>query len=119
MLNLDPFGQQENEDVQAELANRNNSLDHFENESVETHLEEISSQSAYTMSILMLVFELNTTIAQSDQKQHPSFNIAHGWAKPLCKKQVNIIPLNVEPMHIFLTGNPGGGKSFSMKVLYQ
>ena len=37
LVNPDPFGQQENDDVQAELANGNNLLDYVVNESVEAH----------------------------------------------------------------------------------
>ena len=64
---------------------------------------------------------LNSNVRKLNQKQSQLFNIVHSWAKHVLKSQ----PLNphafekIKPLHVFLTGNAGCGKSFLMKVIYQ
>ena len=63
-------------------------------------------------------YELNAMIRSLNHKQRTLFNIVHSWAKQYVKSSVLSLQ-NLEPFHIFLTGNAGCGKSFLMKVLYQ
>ena len=45
--------------------------------------------------------------------------MAHGWAKKSVNKLFSLAPTAIVPLHNFLTGNAGCGKSFLTKVLYQ
>ena len=118
LVNPAPFGQQENHDIQAEL--NDNLLDYIENHSDDeaVFLDDISSLPAYTTPTLMPDCELNAMIRSLNYKQRTLFNIVHSWAKQYVKSSVLSLQ-NLEPFHIFLTGNAGCGKSFLMKVLYQ
>ena len=48
-----------------------------------------------------------------DSKQKEVFNAVHTWAKDYVKYDEH----NVEPVHIFLSGNGGTGKSHLVKVI--
>ena len=63
--------------------------------------------------------ELNSKIRSLNDKQRNIFDLVHGWAKKSVKKLSSLAPIAIEPLHIFLTGNAGCGKSFLTKVLYQ
>ena len=119
MVNLDPFGQQENHEIQAKL--NDNLLDDIENHSDDeaVFLDDISSLSAYTTPTLMPDCELNAMIRSLNHKQRTIFNIVHNWAKQNVKSRSALSRQNLEPFYIFLTWNAGCGKSFLMKVLYQ
>ena len=80
ILNSDPFGRRENDDVQEELANGNNLLDDFENVLDETIFsDEISSLSNYATPTLTRDPELDTMIKSLNDKKHALFNTAHSW----------------------------------------
>ena len=54
-----------------------------------------------------------------NQKQREVFDIVHDWAKRSVKNLSSKSTCVIEPLHIFVTGNAGCGKSFLTKVLYQ
>ena len=49
-----------------------------------------------------------------NSKQREVFNVVHTWAKDYVKYNGH----NVEPVHIFLSGSGGSGKSHLVKVIY-
>ena len=120
LVNPDLFGQQENDDVQAELTD-NNLLDDIENQSDDeaVFLDDISNLPAYTTPTLMPDCELNAVIRSLNHKQRTLFNIVHSWARQYVRSRSALSLQNLEPLYIFLTGNAGCGKSFLMEVLYQ
>ena len=120
LVNPDPFRQQENNDVQAELTG-NNLLDDIENrwDDEEVFLNDISSLAAYTTPTLMSDCELNAIIRSLNHKERTLFNIVHNWAKQYVKSRSALSLQNLEPLYIFLTGKAGCWKFFLMKVLYQ
>ena len=82
LVNPDSFGQQENDDVQADLTD-DNLLDNIENQSDDeaVFLDDISSLTAYTNPTLMPDCELNAMIRSLNHKQRTLFNIVHNWPK--------------------------------------
>ena len=119
LLNPDPFGQQENHDVQAEL--NDNLVDDIENHSDDkaVFLDDTSSLPTNTTPTLMPDCELNAMISSLNHKQRTLFNTVHSCAIQYVKSRSALSRQNLEPLYIFLTGNAGCGKSFLMKVLYQ
>ena len=63
--------------------------------------------------------ELDAMIRSLNEKQRQLFNILQSWAKERVKNKPVLYRLIIEPLHIFLTGNAGCGKSFLMKVIHQ
>ena len=117
LLHLNPFGQQENDDVQVELTD--SLLDDIENQSDDeaVSLDDISSFPANTAPTLIPDGELNAMIRSLNHKQCTLFNTVHSWAKQYVKNRSALSIQNLKPL--FLTGNAGCAKSFLMKVFYQ
>ena len=101
LINPDPFGQQENDDVQAEL--NDNLLDDVENQSDDevVFFRWYTRFPAYTTSTLMLDYELNAMIRSLNHKQRTLFNIVHSWAKQYVKSRSVLSLQNLEPLYIF------------------
>ena len=58
--------------------------------------------------------EIAKAINSLNSKQREVSNVIHTWAKNYVKYDGN----NVEPVHIFLSGSGGTGKSHLVKVIY-
>ena len=43
----------------------------------------------------------------------------HQWAKKLIKNLNSVKPEVIKPLHIFVTGNAGTGKSFLLNTAYE
>ena len=82
LVNPDIFGEQENDDIQAELTDNN-----------------LLSLSAYTTPTLMPDCELHATIRSLNQKQCILFNIIHSWAKQYVKGRSALSLRNLEPLY--------------------
>ena len=109
VVNLDRFGQQENDDVQEELADRNNLLDDVESNSDEgVFLDEMSRLNTKSD------YELNAMIRLLDQKQRALLIFFHSWEKPFVKSRSGTSPLNLGHLQIFLTDNAGYKKLILM-----
>ena len=116
----DPFGQQENDDLLDQLNNENNLLEDDENISDGSiFTSDASNLPMYTSPTLIPDIELNAMIRSLNHRQSALYNIVHSWSKQCIKSNLASTLVNMEPLHIFLTGNAGCGKSFLMKVLYQ
>ena len=81
LVNPDQFGEQENDDLQAEFID--NLLHDIENQSDDeaVFLDNISSLPAYQTSSLTRHWELNAMIRSLNHKQDTLFNITHSRAK--------------------------------------
>ena len=58
--------------------------------------------------------EIAKDINSLNSKQMKVFNVVHTWAKDYVKYN----KYNFEPLHIFLSGKGGTGKSHLVKVMY-
>ena len=58
--------------------------------------------------------EIAEGINSLNSKQREVFNVVHTWAKDYVKYNGH----NVQPVHIFLSGSGGTGKSHLVKVIY-
>ena len=63
--------------------------------------------------------ETAANIKSINKKQGDVFNIAHKWAKDYVKGMSQKRMHTVEPIHIFLSGSGGTGKSHLIKTIYQ
>ena len=63
--------------------------------------------------------EIAANIKSLNKKQRDVFNIAHKWARDYVKGMSQKRMRNVEPIHIFLSGSGGAGKSHLIKTMYQ
>ena len=97
LTNPNAFSQQENDEVQVELASATNDLLDPENDKDSDMLFEDSSPlPSYITLILMSDNELNSKFVQNKSRADP---------------------IEREPLHIFLRGDAGSRKSFLMRVI--
>ena len=118
VTNPDAFSRQENDEVQQELANVATDLLLDEPVADDAVIFDDVSIPAYTAPVIMPDIELNSMIRSLNVKQRKLFDIVQSWAKTYVKNMSVQLQLPIEPLHIFLTGNAGCGKSFLMKLLY-
>ena len=62
--------------------------------------------------------EINQKIRSLNSKQREIVEIVLTWAKKYVKARSCQNPGNVEPLHIFLTGQGGCGKSHLVKTIF-
>ena len=109
----DSFSQQENDEVQAELAAVINDM--LEDESFTDNAVLLDDSSldipSYTAPILIPENQINSKIRSLNQKQCELFGMVESWAKKSIKTRSMPDAQPLEPSHIFLTGNAGCGKS--------
>ena len=121
VTNPDSFSQQENDEVQAELAAVINDI--LEDESltydaVLLHDTSVNMPSN-TAPVLIPDSEINSKVRSLDQKQRELFGMVQSWAKKSIKAKLIPDAQLLEPLHIFLAGSAGCGKWFQVKVPYQ
>ena len=68
--------------------------------------------------------EIAANIRSLNKKQHMVFDVLHQWArnyvkKLTSKKKKKKKNLQINPVHIFLSGSGGTGKSHLVKTIYQ
>ena len=62
--------------------------------------------------------DINEGVRSLNSQQREVFESVHSWAKRFLKYQNCIVPKKVEPLHLFVTGNAGTGKSFLINLLF-
>ena len=68
----------------------------------------------------MFDIEMNELIRRINIEQKNDFDKIHGWAKSYIKNMsLGSAKTYIKPLHVFLTGNAGCGKSFLIKVICQ
>ena len=113
LTNADVFSQQENDEVEEELALVvNDLLDEQDNTNEVVLLEEKSPIPAYITPILIPDNKLNLMIRSLNHKQCELCNIVQSWAKQYIKNRSVSNQFNLEPLRLFLTSNAGCGKTF-------
>ena len=106
IANPDPFSQVENDETPgAEYLNGNDSED--------TETDKTSAVSNFMLKMLP-DDKIAEGINSLKLKQREVFNVVHTWAKDYVKYN----GYDVEPVHIFLSGSGGTGKSHLVKVMY-
>ena len=64
-----------------------------------------------TTPIVMTDDELNAKIRSLNQRQREYFEVIYNWAKSFVKNVSSVTIIQIDPLHIFLTGGAGTGKS--------
>ena len=78
--------------------------------------EEIGSENGLNMPIFVPILipgkELNIKVWLLNQKQRHVSNIVHDWVGWHIKNIHSLSPVSIDPLHTFITGDAGCGKSF-------
>ena len=114
--NIESHGQQENED----------SIDHSENIEQSNSIGETDTRRSIGFTITTSNLEnfrtnddnINDRIRSLNTKQRYIFHYVHKWARDYVKNQSCKISKQVKPIHSFITGGAGVGKSHLTKAIY-
>ena len=115
----DTFLEQENDETEIEIREAVDILLENESPAEEAVFLEDISQIQSNRPVLIRDEELNSKIRSLNDRQKFFFDLVHYWAKKSVKNLSSLAPTAIEPLHIFLTGYAGCGKSFLTEVLYQ
>ena len=113
--NMDSFAQQENEKTNTELELNN----------AQEVNEEVSSSdcnidfSVLGSSSIPADSDVNSNIRSLNRDQRAVFDAVHKWAWNYVKCRSSKIQHEVEPVHLFITGGGGYGKSHLFRTIYQ
>ena len=114
VLRSDPILEYENDETEIEIRDQNIDIEDEEDSDTQAG---VCYEPAVRPSVLPDT-DINENVRSLNSQQREVFEIIHKWAKQYLKYQNCIIPKNVEPLHLFITGNAGTGKSFLLNLLY-
>ena len=114
-LNFNAYAQQENEQVITEIPNEDVDIDENEiNDEIPNNLPPAS-----LIPTTLSDDELDRRISLLNQRQREIFDVVYSWGKNYIQNLKHGKGFEIEPLHIFLTGNGGCGKSFLIKCMYE
>ena len=111
--NPDSFSQQENDEV-------SNMLDPEteQPEEEEVPLFEDLGQPLIDLPTLMPDSEVNSKISSLKTKQREIFEVINKWAPDYVKYSSCLLKESISPLHLFISGSGGCGKSHLIKTVY-
>ena len=114
--NQDSYAQQENDHVEQELTASTilNDTNLEEEEGTVVFSDEVATSS----NLFMSDDDINALIGFLNVKQRQVFEIINKWAREYVKNLNCKVPGEIQPLHLFLTGGAGSGKSHLIKTIY-
>ena len=117
--NQDSYAQQENDDVEGLIETTNELIsEDADNEPVV--LDEQGNSSSHLSTIPPLSDdEINMMIRSLNSKQREIFDVVMNWARNHVKHLSCAQKKQIDPLHLFITGDGGCGKSHLAKTVFQ
>ena len=109
--NPDSYAQQENDEVEDMLVPQDEDPD-------EDDSPEETGQLPGNSAVLMIDTEVNSRIRSLNIKQREIYEVINKWARDYIKNRSCILHIDTPPLHLFITGSGGCGKSHLIKTVY-
>ena len=118
--NMEPYGQQENDEVTENIVDFSDNSDTDTLETTETQSADLGNTNAFTNQLRVAPDDnvINKNIRSLNMQQREIFNFVHKWSRDFIKSLGCKIHQNVKPFYIFITGGAGVGKSHLIKTIY-
>ena len=110
--NPDSYAQQENDEVEDMLVPQDEDPD--EDDSLHEETGQLPGNSA----VLMIDTEVNSRIRSLNIKQREIYEVINKWARDYIKNRSCVLHIDTPPLHLFITGSGGCGKSHLIKTVY-
>ena len=119
---FDPINDQENHDVQFDIANSSYE-ESFDNQMTGDQLFSSNEQIPRAMSTYIQVSEisdddLRQSVRSLNSQQRKPYNIELSWCRNKVKNMGTLKPVQLSPIHLFIAGGAGAGKSHLIKAIY-
>ena len=119
---FDPINDQENYDVQFDIAN-SSCEESFYNQMSGDQLSSSNEQIPRAMSTYIQVSEisdddLRQSVRSLNSHQRKAYNIVLSWCRNKIKNMGTLKPVQLPPIHLFIAGGAGAGKPHLIKAIY-
>ena len=118
--NMDPHGQQENDEITENMVDFPDNFDTDTLETTETQSADLGNTNAFTNQLRVIPDDnvINKNIRSLNMQQREIFNFVHKWSRDFIKSLGCKIHQNVKLFYVFITGGAGVGKSHMIKTIY-
>ena len=103
--NVDPYGQQENDEVTENIVDFSDNSDTDTLKTMETQSADLVNTNAFTNQLRVVPNDnvMNKNIRSLNIQQREIFNFVHKWSRGFIKSLCCKIHQNVKPFYIFIT----------------
>ena len=115
---MDPYGQQENDEVNDYLTEDIDDSESEAFETIESHSRDVGNKNLMSNELPAIPDNIiNENIRSLNMKQREVFNFIYTWSRDYIKSLRCKVIKKVKSFHIFITGGAGVGKSHLIKKI--